>query len=398
MLTVADHAGAMEVLKHPHMVQALYDAGSTVMGDVLLTLHGKDHSRRRMVEFGVFGRGFFRHYESVVFPATLAPVLEPYLERGRADVVELGYRVIMNLTADFAGIDRTTGDIQETETLLELIKLFSTAATLAHSHLDHDEVNRRAAEGMQLLDEHFLKPSIARRKRLLADGGVLPNDILATLLKRTDKIQLSDDVLRREIAFFLQAGAHSTANATVHALHEVLTWSDGDESRRARVTEDPLFLQRCVHESLRLHPASPVAQRRAEVATELLGQALSEGDLVVADLHQANRDTGVFGADAAEFNPLRDVPAGVWPWGLSFGYGTHACLGRELDGGVVPKSDTAPDEVQLGIVPSMVRTLLQHGARWIPGEPPQSDPDTTRPNFGTYPVSFDSKAVRRQAG
>ena len=57
------------------MVQALYDAGYTVMGDVLLTLHGEAHSRRRMVEFSVFGRGFFRHYESVVFPATLAPVL-----------------------------------------------------------------------------------------------------------------------------------------------------------------------------------------------------------------------------------------------------------------------------------------------------------------------------------
>ena len=85
MITVSGYKAAMEVLKHPHMVQALYDAGRSVMGDVLLTLHGEAHSRRRMVEFGVFTRGFFRHYEQDVFPATLAPVLAPYLAQGSAD-------------------------------------------------------------------------------------------------------------------------------------------------------------------------------------------------------------------------------------------------------------------------------------------------------------------------
>lgn len=387
-MQVVDHAGAMAVLKHPHMVQALYDQGQTVMGDVLLTLHGEAHSRRRMVEFSVFGRGFFRHYESEVFPAALAPVLGPYLQAGRADLVELGYRVMMNLTADFAGIDRVTGDLEETETLLALIKLFSTAATLAHSTLDRDEVNQRAQAGMRQLDEQFLQPAIARRKQMLADGVELPNDILSTLLSRTDKIQLSDEVLRREIAFFLQAGAHSSANATVHAVHEILSWCDAHQQRREQVVSDPVLLQRSVHESLRLHPASPVAQRRAETDTEVLGQPVQQGDLVVVDLHQANRDADVFGVDADNFNPHRQLPAGVWPWGLSFGYGTHACLGRDLDGGVVPKVGSDPATIQMGIVPLMVRTLLEHGAQWIPGQPPQPDPATTRPNFGVYPVSF----------
>lgn len=388
MITISKYDEAMEVLKHPHMVQALYDAGREVMGDVLLTLHGEAHSRRRVVEFGVFRRGFFRHYEQVVFPATLAPVLAPYLQKGSADLVELGYRVMMNLTADFAGIDRAADDVEETETLLELIKTFSAGATLVHSHRPAEEVNRQVRDCMSILEERFLAPSIKRRKQLLAHGDRLPNDILSTLLAKKDKVALTRDVLRREIAFFLQAGAHSTANSTVHALHEILRWIDQSPAKRQALVENPVLVQRCVHESIRLHPASPVALRRAEQQTELLGRQLHPGDLVTVDLQAANRDKSVFGEDAEMFAPQRELATGVWPFGLSFGYGTHACLGRDLDGGVVPKAGQDATQLQMGIVPLMVHTLLKHGAQWIPEQPPQIDTSTSRSNFAVYPIRF----------
>ena len=56
---VASYAGAMEALRHPDLMQGLYDAGMSVMADALITLHGESHSQRRVVEFGVFGRGFY---------------------------------------------------------------------------------------------------------------------------------------------------------------------------------------------------------------------------------------------------------------------------------------------------------------------------------------------------
>ena len=388
MITVSDYTGAMAVLKHPDMIQALYDDGHAVMGDVLLTLHGEAHTRRRLVEFSVFKRGFFRHYEREVFPAALDPVLAPYLDEGRADLVELGYRVMMNLTADFAGIDRPANDVEETEALLALIRIFSTGATLAHSTLDHDVVNREVSQAMQILDERFLQPSIARRQHMLQHGQPLPNDILSTLLTRGEKLELSDEVLRREIAFFLQAGAHSSANSTVHAIHEIFDWIGDDGRRRAELMADPVLLQRCVHESLRLHPASPVAQRRAAQDIHLLDQDVAAGTLISVDLRTANRDPAVFGADADSFDPHRKLDRGVWPFGLTFGYGVHACLGRDLDGGVTPKPDADPEMLQLGIVPLMVRALLARGASRIPDEPPQADPNTTRDHFGCYPVAF----------
>jgi len=68
-------------------------------------------------------------------------------------------------------------------------------------------------------------------------------------------------------------------------------------------------------------------------------------------------------------------------------------MGRDLDGGVVTKR--AQDEVkQLGIVPMMVRALLQHGAVPDPNKPATADSRTTRQNFSHYPVLFDEAAAQ----
>lgn len=385
---LTSYAEAMVALKHPQLVQALYDAGTAVMGDALITLHGEAHAQRRVVEFAVFRRTFFRDYQSGEFPQLLSDVLAPYLASGEADLVELGYRVTMNLTADLAGVDRSRGDVAETEALLSLVKTFSTGATLAHSTLDHGEVNARVERALDQFSEQFLDASIARRQQLLSQGQALPNDVLSKLLSAADKLPLTPEVLRREIAFYLQAGAHSTANAMVQALDELFLWVASGSSSIAQLLSAPALLQKAVHESLRLHPASPVALRRAAVGLDIGGQTLQADDLVEIDLVQANRDPSVFGVDAELFNPNRTSGPGVWPFGLSFGYGNHACMGRDLDGGVVPKPGAELESNSLGIVPLLVLTLLEHGAAPIAERPPQADNTTLRPNFSSYPVQF----------
>ncbi len=391
---VNSYTEAMDALKAPALRQALYDAGARVMQDALITLHGDAHRQRRIVEMGVFGRGFFRTYAREVFAPNLEQVLVPYLDAGRADVIELGYRLSMNLTADFAGIDRPLNDIEETESLLALVRKFSEGATLVHSTRDHAEVNAEVDAAMALFDQCFFMPSIERRRRLINEAEAvgteshqLPRDVLTTLLKARDRIDLSLDMLRREMSFFLQAGAHSTTNSTAHALHEILTWAGDDADRHARL-DDGDFVQRCVHESLRLHPASPVAWRRAVAPTQLGDHSLSTDELVEINLASANRDATIFGPDAQRFNPDRQVPTGIWPWGLTFGYGMHACLGRDLDGGVISSRSTTPEDPQLGIVPTLVHELLKAGARWCDDDPPVADITTLRSNWGRYPVQF----------
>lgn len=382
------YADAMEALKHPLLEQALYDAGAAVMGDALITLHGAQHAQRRVVEFAVFRRGFFREYQSGVFARLLSEVLAPYIERGEADLVELGYRVTMNLTADLAGVDRTAGDVAETEALLHLVKTFSTGATLAHSTLDHVSVNAQVVSALDQFSEQFLDASIARRRQCLAQGEALPNDVLSKLLAASERLPLGPLVLRREIAFYLQAGAHSTANAMVNAVHEIFRWVEQGGCEFEQLQAQPRLVQQAVHESLRLHPASPVALRRATEDLSLGAHKVKAAGLVEVDLVAANRDRAVFGADAELFNPKRVVDRGVWPFGLSFGYGNHACMGRDLDGGIVPKPGADLTADALGIVPLLVLTLLQHGVVPDEARSAQADNTTSRPNFSSYPVQF----------
>ena len=385
-MQLSRYADAQAALKHPELKQALYDAGAQVMADALITLHGEAHSRRRRCEYQVFNRRFFRHYEEEIFPATLNPVLAPYLAAGRADLVELGYRATMNLTADFAGIDRTAGTTEETEDLLALVKTFSLGATLVHHTGERKAITDAVDEALATFDSQFLQDAIERRRLLQRAGEPLPNDVLSTLLADKE-MRLTPDVLRREMAFYLQAGAHSTANSTTHAFHEIVTWCIQQAISPECLLDDLPLLQRCVHESLRLHPASPVAWRRTQQAIELAGQRLPADTKVVIDLHHANRDATVFGDDADTFNPDRVTPPGVPRWGLTFGTGIHACLGRALDGGL-PPGDKMTETHQLGIVSLMIKTLLEYQARPIASDPARKDDSTSRDNWGYYPVSL----------
>lgn len=395
--TIDRFEDASKTLRHPDLAQSLYDEGAVIMQDVLLTLHGDAHRARRTLEFRVFRRDFFRYYETEVFPRTLSETLVPFLAAGRADLVELGYRVTMNLTADFAGIDRPRRTPEETEQLLRLVMIFSEGATLVHSKRDKEQVRAEVRAALLEFDAAFLQASIARRKALLerfARGEIaedaLPRDVLTVLLRNEDRLEMPPDVLRREMAFYLQAGSHSTANSTTHAMHQIFGWIAEHAEDRGRLLTDRLFLQRCVHESFRLFPASPVAWRRPVCPVSLGdGATASPADQVVVDLRAANRDPAVFGADADRFDPHRTVPNMVAPFGLTFGTGVHSCLGRDLDGGVLPRKDTDPKTHQYGIVALLAHTLLQHGARPDPDDPPIRAEHTERPNWGRYPVLFD---------
>lgn len=382
-------------LRNRDLKQALYDAGKVVMDGVLLTLHGEEHARRRTVEVRVFRRNFFNYYEKEVFPQTLAETIAPFVAAGGGDLIRIGYRLTVNLTADFAGIDRPARTAEETERLIVLTKKLSEGATMVHSTRDPDELNAEVAAALAALDAEFLQASVVRREALLAevragrlDEADLPRDVLTIILQGRDELGLSDDQLLREIAFYMQAGSHSTANSAVHALYEILQWAGEDPARWARL-EDPVFVQHCVHESLRLHPASPEAWRTATCPMHVGGAGdIPVQDRVELDLFQANRDPAIFGEDANLFDPDRIVPANVLRSGLAFGIGLHTCLGRELDGGVVAKPGTDPAEAQLGIVPLVVLHMLRFGARTVPDDPPVPDPHTTRPNWGRFPIRF----------
>jgi benzoate 4-monooxygenase len=113
---------------------------------------------------------------------------------------------------------------------------------------------------------------------------------------------------------------------------------------------------------------------------------VSPQDLISVDLMAANRDTRIFGEDAADYNPHRPAPRGASPYGLSFGIGMHSCLGLTLAAGSLPRAGADAREHHLGTVSLIARTLMQHGARPDPANPGVVDRSTIRNNWSLYPI------------
>ena len=390
---IGGYHSAHEALCDRRLIQSMYNECDVLMDRVLLTLHGEAHAHRRAIEWRLFRRDFARYYEREVYPATLAQTLAPYLASGRMDLPEFGFRVNINLSSDIAGIDRTEGSESETSALVAYTRKFSEGATLFHSTRNKNVVRGEVANALQAFKEQFFEPSKTRRESLLcriAAGELAeesaPRDILTVLLANRDEQDLNDDMILREVAFFMQAGSHSSANALTHCFHEITQWCLTHPEDRARLATDDAFLQRCVHESLRLHPASNVAWRTAsEPFTLADGTDIPAGGTVIIDLMSANLEPELFGEDAASFNPHREIAHRIPPFGLTFGIGIHTCFGRDIAGGLGQTKDVA-QAPHIGTLSNLLKSLLANHARPDPEAPPVADTATERPNWGSYPL------------
>jgi cytochrome P450 len=398
-INVTGFKDAQQTLSLPDLKQALYDEGAALMDRVLVTLDGEDHRRRRLMEMKIFKKDFFAFYENEVLPPVLRETLEPFVALGSTDLVEVAYHCMIGLTADFAGIDRPLRTAAETADLVRLLRVFGLAATVGQftgSRVEADALKATIAAGMEDFQRDYFRPSVGRRSGLIArwrageiGDEALPRDILTLLLRNDDQIELPPDMILRETAFYFLAGAHTSVHSLSHAMHEIFMLCGRDPNERAHLLSDPLFLQRCVHESFRLHPASPISKRRPLCPVQLpAGVAAGPEDTVVVDLYRANRQTEQFGEDAREFNPYRTKVPPHMPYGLTFGVGVHSCLGKNLAAGDLPKPSTDVSKHQFGTVTLLAGELLKHGAAPDPSAPAQQDMTTERETWTSYPIVF----------
>jgi cytochrome P450 len=364
------------------------------MEGVIVNLHGDPHLARRRLENRLFRRDTFAWYERHRIPTIVDAVIRTALADGRAELLTLARRTMMTLSIEVAGVDGvdTPEALARFEALMEAL---ARASTVAHATGDKADIIDRGDTALERFEREFFRPSLARRQALVtavasgaADPETLPRDVLTTLVVNQDRLELAPEVVLREVAYFPWVGSHSTSVELVHAMHHIFEWIAGTPPDRALLEHDDLVRQRFVHESLRLHPASPVAIRRATTDVVLKsGTAIAVGDEVVIDLDRANRDPDVFGREPDRFDPFRTIADGVAPWGLSFGHGTHACLGQELAGGLEP--DPGIDQHLQGAVTLMAGALLRAGATPDRDDPPVRDDTTRRAIWGRYPVRFD---------
>ena len=376
-----------------------YETGNILDG-VVLVLHGQPHADRRRYENPLVRRRPLEHYESVVFPTTIGRTLPRMIAAdGTLDLVEFGGYCSVVVASRIAGIDLEDGDIGRASQLFRLVRVFSQGVSILDA-LDEgpEEIKARVQSALREFERDFYADSRARRVDLLDHAGndsdaeeKLPRDLLTNLLRHQHELDMDDATILRETAFFVGAGSHTNSQNVPNSIHLILEWCESHPSDEQRLTTDRPFVQRCVHEAIRLRPTTPVIKRWALADGQIGDQEIREGDCVALDILSANTDPSVYGQLSDVFDPLREVPEDVPRYGVSFGGGMHSCLGKTVAGGELPRGDAEErDNYLFGLVTLMVEALVQAGVRSHPHRVPTPNTRSTRwAQWSDYPVRME---------
>ena len=156
------------------------------------------------------------------------------------------------------------------------------------------------------------------RKRHENATDDLPGD-LVRLQQAGDPID--DDEIAGVLYSILFAGHETTTNLMSNSLRELLK----RPAEWDRLVADPSLAMNAVDECLRFAPSVIVWRRRALADTEIRGVKIPRGANILLLQGSANRDEAVF-ADGESF----DVNRTNADQHMSFGFGIHNCVGRQL--------------------------------------------------------------------
>jgi cytochrome P450 len=158
---------------------------------------------------------------------------------------------------------------------------------------------------------------------LFAERRAEPSDDLVSALVQAEEHgdRLSENELYSMAVLLIVAGHETTVSLITNAVLALL----GQPDELERLQADPSLMRNAVEELLRYD--SPVERTIARWVTEdtqLGGQSIARGDLVIAVVGSANRDDAQF-PDADRLDLGRTANRHV-----GFGRGPHFCLGAPL--------------------------------------------------------------------
>lgn len=161
-------------------------------------------------------------------------------------------------------------------------------------------------------------------QELIADRRKTPGkDLLSSLLElelESGEDHLSDSELVAFCNLMIVAGNETTTKLIGNALY----WLDRTPIQRARVASGEASKSQWVEETLRYDNSTQMLVRTLSEDVLIAGQSLPEGARVLLLVGSANRDESVF-ERSDEYDLTRDCSRM-----LSFGQGTHFCLGASL--------------------------------------------------------------------
>jgi cytochrome P450 len=308
------------------------------------------------------------------------------------DLIPVVRTILHRLSATISGIDGVDNPAS-IERFRWFVGELTRAAMVDFSSEDHAEVIRVGLEVRDQFVNEYYGPSEQRRRSLVAevrggrlDAAELPSDLLTIMLLHEDASWPEGTILREVCGLYINASTSTTLQETTHALVHLLGWLDEHPEDGDRAT-DLEFIRTAAHHALRMHTTAPALLREAVEDVELKsGLRFQRGDRLALILSDANRDPAVFGPDANDYDPRRQLPAGVRPWGLTFGSGPHTCIGKT----VVTGYGATADQGTAGSLALILHGLLKAGISCDPDDPPRYTSATHIDAFDSFPVIFSN--------
>jgi cytochrome P450 len=271
----------------------------------LLSLDGDAHHRlRRLVSKAFAPCGAERLRALAV--EVITELVDPLTHLGRCDVVsDIARRYPIPVICALLGTPR------------EDWPLFSAWAEDIKKLFDWNitQDGPTILEALEQLDA-YIEEMINRRRDKLTD------DLISDLIRAEDDgDRLTYDELVRLAGGLLAAGTDTTRNQLAAAVQVLADHPD----QWAMLGAHPELAPKAVHELMRYCPIIFAVARKAAQDVELAGVTIPAGTIVLANTASANRDPAVY-TDPDRLDITRDDPPAM----LTFGGGTHYCLGAHL--------------------------------------------------------------------
>lgn len=398
---ITGFAAAEEILHHKGFREVTFKGLMPLLGPVIVTLEGPAHRERRLIGSKLFTALRLKAAEESFLAEIARREVAGAARQGQTDLVRLSYSVMAQTAGRLVGLD----GLDSPETTAEAVYLLSALVSGTQARqADRPAYTRRAARDE--LRKRFIDPAITRRRNLLAlyqagrlSAGELPSNLITLLLLHTHQAERKWDTrqIAGEVAFYTVAAIDTTASLAPHLFHHLYQYKQTNSGQPVPLT-NPRFLRKAAAEALRLHPAIPTIFRQATTAIKLKsGLVFEEGQSAGIYVKDTNRDPAIFGPEPEKFRPDRIIQARTRRAGLSFGGGSHLCLGRELAVGTPEQAQTnlendesaSADTELFGVAAILVQALFEHGARPDPARPVPELSPFARDVYHNYPLILD---------
>lgn len=230
--------------------------------------------------------------------------IDQFLDARRCDFIDgFAGRLPMDVVSEMLGVPEADRD---------RLRLWSE--TVLHREPGMMEVPPAGMQAsMQLLG--YFAGLVQERKKHLG------SDLASALLEaEIDGTRLED----REVVAFLFLMIIAGNETTTKLLGNALYWLWRNPGERTKLERDPSLIPAWIEETLRYDNSTQMLARTVACDFELHGMTLREGDRLLILLGSANRDERVW-QQPDVYDITRDTTAH-----LSFGKGTHFCLGASL--------------------------------------------------------------------